>query len=106
MIYELRYFFDAGGGVCLWAKNDAAKKHFGYAVEHWDLPLSENTKRWLQHLVAWFDTSLDWESPADPVDRWPTEERQRFRQAVDLGFDFLLRELPAAEYLVVNEASI
>ena len=106
MTYEFRYSFDAGSGVCLWAKNDAAKERFGYAVAHWELPLSENTKKWLEYLVAWFDTSLDWQSPADVRGRWSDEELQRFTQAVGKGLEFLRSELPSSQYVFVDEANI
>jgi hypothetical protein len=52
MKYEIRYFFDPGSGVCLWAKNAAAREKFGYPIDHRNLGLSENTKSWLQHLIT------------------------------------------------------
>lgn len=89
----LRLFFDAGSGVCLWAGNDAARERFGYAVAHEDLPLSVNTKRWLDYLVAWFDTSLDWENAPARGAYWTEAEEERFRAAVALGLEMARREL-------------
>lgn len=54
MPHTFRFFFDAGSGVCLWAADEGTKQRYGYPVEHWDLPLSENTKRWLTYLIAWY----------------------------------------------------
>ena len=41
MTYLIRFSFDPGSGVCLWAKNEAAREKFGYPIEHWELPLRE-----------------------------------------------------------------
>lgn len=90
---ELRLFFDAGAGVCLWAGNGAARERFGYAVAHGDLPLSVNTKRWLDHLVAWFDTSLDWDNAPAQGAYWTAEEAARFRVAASAGLAMVRREL-------------
>jgi len=92
-VIALRFFFDAGAGVCLWAGNDAARERFGYAVAHGDLPLSVNTKRWLDYLVAWFDTSLDWENAPAQGAYWTVEEEARFRAAAVAGLEMVRREL-------------
>lgn len=98
MTYLIRFSFDPGSGVCLWAKNEAAREKFGYPIEHWELPLSENTKRWLQHLVAWFDTSLDWDAPSDSDNQWSQEELEKFRLAAKKGIELLRQELPSTQY--------
>lgn len=66
--YLLRYFFDAGSGVCLWSANDAARKKFEYAVALQSLDLPENLLREGYHILAWYDTALE-------------EEHERFNQA-------------------------
>ena len=104
MRYEIRYFFDPGSGVCLWAKNAAAREKFGYAIDHWNLELSENTKRWLQHLITWFDTSIDWESPPDG--RWSEEDELRFRQAAVKGIELLRAELRPPQWEFFEEIKI
>jgi hypothetical protein len=76
-VLRLRFFFDAGSGTCLWAKGDAARERFGYAVALDDLPVSQNVRRALIHLCAWYDTSLDWDDPAG-ASPWSAEERGRF----------------------------
>ena len=102
-MYEIRLRFDGGSGVCLWASNASAREKFGYPVNHWELPLSENTKRWLQYLVAWYDTSLDWAAPSDSDDRWTRDELDRFKQSVQKGYELLRSELPRSQYQVVHE---
>jgi hypothetical protein len=91
--YELRYFFDPGSGICLWSANQEARERFGYPVDHWTLDLSENTRRWLSYLIAWFDTSIDWSSPSDSDDRWSPEEVARFREASEHCLALLREEL-------------
>lgn len=93
MAYELRYFFDPGSGICLWAKNQEARERFGYPIDHWTLALSENTRRWLSYLIAWFDTSIDWSAPSDSDDHWSDEEVARFREASQRGLTLIREEL-------------
>ncbi len=102
MSYVIRYQFDPGSGVCLWAENSEAKEHFGYPIEHWELPLSENTKRYLQHLIAWFDTSIDWSYPPDSDDYWTEEELTSFKAASAKGLLLLRQELPNERYEFVD----
>lgn len=80
--------------MCLWAINDAARELYGYPVDHWRLPLSENTRRWLTYVVAWFDTSLDWAAPADTDDRWSELEMKRFLEAKERALMLLREKLP------------
>ncbi len=96
--YKLRLAFDPGSGICLWAANDAARDRYGYPIDHWQLPLTENTRRWLSHLIAWFDTSIDWASPTDSDDHWTEAELQRFLAAKQRGIDLLRQELPGADF--------
>ena len=76
--YKLRYFFDAGSGICLWSANDSAREKFGYPIDVSQLNLDENTKRKAYYLLAWYDTCINWNSPADPCS-WSTEDRARFK---------------------------
>ena len=105
MSYVLRYFYDPGSGVCLWAGNDEAKEKFGDPVEHWELPLSENAKRFLQHLVAWFDTSIDWSSPGDTAEYWSAEELTLFKAASAKGLLMLKEELSVRGYEFLDETA-
>ena len=98
MTCALRLSFDAGSGVCLWSMNDEARHRFGVAVDHRQLPLSENTQRWLDHLIAWYDTSIDWDAPSFAHERWTAGEANRFLAAFQRGLDLLREELSAAEF--------
>jgi hypothetical protein len=98
--YRLRYFFDPGADICLWASNEAARQEFGYPVEARRLPLPENTWRRVTYLSAWYDTSLDWDYPPDPSP-WDETERQRFNSEAQrmlatlreqLGSDFEIQD--------------
>lgn len=60
MAYELRFFFDAGAGVCLWSQNDAARGRFGYAVELDELGLPSDVMAELDGLMADYDATIDW----------------------------------------------
>lgn len=94
----LRYFFEYGSGVCLWVGNDAALDRFGdYAIDIEALPLCANTRRWLQHLIAWYDTGLDWDDPGG-ASPWTEDERARFDQAAQEGFRRLVQELPEQDF--------
>lgn len=63
-----------------------------------ELGLSENLVRRVQFLIAWFDTSIDWSSPAGPSP-WSAEQRIDFSRAAQdllsqlrgaLGSDFII----------------
>jgi hypothetical protein len=80
MVFRLRYVFDAGSGICLWADNNAARERFGYPVDVDDLPISPATRGEIARIVVWFDESIDWDDPSvlGPSD---DHERRRFEQA-------------------------
>ncbi len=100
----IRFFFDAGSGFCLWAGDDATEeRHDGYGIDAFNLPLSTNTQRWLQYLIAWYDTSLNWDDPGG-ASPWSDDEQARFRQAVQEGVTRLRAELAPAGYEVCDES--
>ena len=72
--YRLRFFLEAGAGVCLWAQNDAAKSRFGYPVELDEVALPRNLTADLMHLMADYDATIDWDNPgaAGQADTGPT----------------------------------
>ena|SRR5262245_60553946 len=97
--YRLRYFFDPGADICLWAANDSARERFGYPVDASRLHLSENTSRRVRYLAAWHHTSIDWEYPPDPSP-WDANERARFDAEAQRLLALLREELgPAFEIL-------
>lgn len=100
--FVFRYFFDVGSGVCLWSGNDFARRQYGYPVDHTTLPLSQNLKIKAWYLVAWFDTSINWEYPLDPSP-WSAEERKRFSTVSSQFLSQLCKEL-GAEYEIIDES--
>ena len=79
--YRLRYFFEWGGGPCLWADNDAAIDQFDVGgVDYTDLPLSPQTITLAEQLAQWHDKSLNWDYPPDPGP-WRQPECDRFNDA-------------------------
>ena len=101
--YVLRYFFDPGSNICLWSANDAAREQFDYPVCLHDLGLPENLERRVIYLMAWFDTSLDWEYPPNPSP-WTETERTRFREASQHLLS-LLREQLGSEFEIIDEST-
>ena len=77
---RLRFAFEAGAGVCLWAANDDAQARFGLAVEQADLPLDGALRQTGEALIERFDTSLDWTDPAGPTP-WTAGEADAFESA-------------------------
>ncbi|HEU4454476.1 MAG TPA: hypothetical protein VFR81_15515 [Longimicrobium sp.] len=101
-IYRLRFFFDAGSGVCLWADNHEARESFGDAVRSDDLPLEPSTEARLERLIAWYDESIDWD---DPGTAWPwTDEEQARFDAETQAVLALLRQELGAEYEIEDRS--
>lgn len=59
----LRFFFDAGSGVCLWAYDDEAKARFGYPVESEMLDIPAELRVEIGQLVADYDDTFPWDDP-------------------------------------------
>jgi hypothetical protein len=100
--YRLRFFFDPGGGICLWAGNDAARERFDYAIDASQLPLPENTWRRILYLCYWYDTCIDWNYPPDPSP-WDEAEWQRFNVEAQKLLA-LVREQLSSEFEIVDES--
>jgi len=98
---KLRFFFDAGSGVCLWAGDDATRDAFGYPVSLEALPLSEQTIQYGQELIDRFDTSIDWNNPGRESP-WTERERAIFLQDA-AEFHRNLNEQLGAAFEVKNE---
>lgn len=88
VIYELRYSFDYGSGVCLWSSNEEANKRFGYPVELENLGLPSDVENLAIDLLRRFDMSLNWDDPLGPP-VWSIEDRDRF----DTDSQTLLQQL-------------
>lgn len=59
----LRFFFDAGSGVCLWAYDDEAKARFGYPVESGVLDIPAELQAEIEQLVTDYDDTFPWDDP-------------------------------------------
>jgi hypothetical protein len=101
--YRLRFFCEWRDG-CLWPGNDAAYEAFDLGpydvLDPCPLPLSDDTLRRCQELVAWHDTSLNWDYPPDPGP-WRQAECDRFNEAVKCLVAALRTEL-GERFEVVN----
>ena len=60
----LRFFFDAGSGVCLWAYDAEAKARFGYPVESEMLDIPAELRAQIEQLVTDYDDTFPWDDPA------------------------------------------
>lgn len=74
---QLRYQFDAGSGVCLWAADAAARERYDYAVALAALPLSPRLRAIGERLIADYDGSIDGSNPAGPSP-WTAQQRDDF----------------------------
>lgn len=66
---RLRFFFDAGAGVCLWSQDQAAQDRLGYAVDLLDLDLPAELKAEIETLMADYDATIDWSNPGRGAER-------------------------------------
>ena len=98
---KLRYMFEAGAGVCLWAHDEEARVHYGYPVSLEYLPLSNDTVDRGHDLISAFDGSIDWRNPAGES-VWTDEERQQFAASSAAFLARLRGELGDAVELVTD----
>ncbi len=96
--YILRFFFDAGSGVCLWSGNEVTNSKYGYAIAFADLPLSESAIKEGEELVQLYDNSIDWEYPVNPS-VWATEEKNNFTIRVEQFINLLQKELGSSFFV-------
>jgi hypothetical protein len=98
MPYLLRFFFDPGSGICLWAGDAVTSEWFGYPIELDRLPLTPQTKAAAEELIGWFDESIDWDDPGN-LRPWPDEAEflatarallERMRD--ELGADYIIQD--------------
>ena len=99
---RLRFFFEVGSGVCLWAADAATEAALGDVVTPEQLPLPGNLHHTLRHLIAWFDTSIDWEHPTQPGPHWDAEEAQRFELARWRAGQALRQALPSEQFELLD----
>lgn len=100
--YRLRFFFDAGSGVCFWTANDPARARFNnYPIRAGELPLPDATVQRIEELVGWYDRSLNWDYPPDPGP-WRQADCDRFNAAVRDLLATVRQEL-GADFEIINE---
>lgn len=94
--YKIKFMFDWGSGVCLWSTNRASKAKFNdYPIFTSQLPVSNDLKEKLEHLIEWHDEALNWEEPnSDLRDEKQIDEfldisrKIFFRLCEELGSDY------------------
>jgi hypothetical protein len=85
-----RFFFDPGSGTLLWTTGSDST-----FVDPDELPISPELLAEVDRLLAWYDTSLNWDYPPDPGP-WREAECRRFNEAARLVLDRLRTELGPA----------
>ena len=100
-IYRLRFFFDSGSGVCLWAANDLATQRFGYPVEVDELRLTAATRQAIEDLIDLYDESLIWDDPGGPG-HWSTTEWREFDDRIHHLLPVIRQEL-GSDFEIVDE---
>jgi hypothetical protein len=100
--YQFRYFFSPDCRVCLWSANAEANEKFNYPVDLNELGLPENILKKAIHIMAWYDTSIDWNYPPDPSP-WSDEERCRFNASAQCLL-VALREQLGPEFEIRDES--
>jgi len=98
---KLRYFFDPGSGICLWAADDEARAQFGYPVELEELSLAGDTLALGNSLIERFDGSINWSDPGS-ASPWSEEQRADFMRESERFYSKLVAEL-GPRFAVVNE---
>ncbi len=101
---KLRLFYDAGCGICLWSGDDEAREKYGYPVELEALDLSTETIAFGNHLMAHYNTSLDWNDPGGPS-LWTEAEYSAFYISVAQLLSRLRAEL-GDRFEIVDEETL
>lgn len=102
-MYQLRYFFSFGSGVCLWSSNAETQALFQTdSVESCQLPISKTLQKRVEFLVSWYDTFLNWEE-APALTPWSGREAKQFCAAAQELLS-LLRQQLGANFEIVDES--
>lgn len=98
--YVLRFWFEHGG-TCIWAKNEAAKQKYGYAITNSSLPISKNLIEQLNALEDEYHSYLDWEEPRNPSP-WSQKQKEDFIKRANDVLEQLRLDL-GRDYEVIND---
>jgi hypothetical protein len=101
MHMRLRFFYDPGSGICLWAADGEARALYGYPVKLEELNLSPETTALGNGPISCFDTSINWKDPAGPSP-WSDEQKSQFVRESLIFYQRLVSEL-GPQYAVANE---
>ena len=100
--FEMKFMFDWGSRVCIWAANDEARKKYGYSVKSEQLPISENLVRELNMLIRRHDEALDWDCPQNGL-LWTKEQQEKFIERAKSAYSKLCMELDTDHHLILGE---
>ena len=77
-VYQLKFMFDWGSGVCLWSTNKNAEEKFGdYPVGATELPVSQEIKDEIEALIERHDEAFNWDNPSGSL-LWDDNQIQEF----------------------------
>lgn len=100
--YSMRFFFDWGSGVCLWANNKDTKERFDdYPINGDLLPITDDLKTELDKLIYWHDEALNWDDPAGDL-LWSEEQIRVFTAEAKKVYIRLCEEL-GRDYEIIYE---
>ena len=92
-MYNLKFMFDWGSGICVWTDNEAARRIFNdYPIEADDLPISDELKETLNNLIDLYDTCLNREEPNGDI-LWNKNQTEDFLRVSRDAYVKLCEEL-------------
>ena len=98
-IYQLKFWFEHGGG-CLWSSNNAAQEKYGYYIDIKALPISQPIMDKLNELELEYGSYLDWDNPQEPS-KWSEEQKLDFVKKSTELYHLLSDEL-GQDYEIIN----
>jgi hypothetical protein len=81
---RLRFSFDAGAGVCLWAMDAEAKASFGYPVDAAALGVSAELAADIEALIEAYDAAFDWNDPGNQTKAWTAADLEIRTRALSM----------------------
>lgn len=102
-MYQLRYRFEFGSGVCFWCANEAAHHFFpDYPITSNQLPVSLTLQKRIEFLLSWYDTFLNWDN-APELSPWSGEEAIQFCRAAQEVLQLTRKQL-GADFEILDES--
>lgn len=65
-MYTIRYYFEYMADTCLWGGDAVTREKFGINIDPQELPLTDTTEGAIRAMATRWQTSLNWENPAEP----------------------------------------